>query len=52
MVDGFPELTTTLEEMKRDSLVTFVRAVFRAVVPKNHEKVLILLKCFIGKEFV
>ena len=38
-VHGFPELSSPIEGMKRDSLVKHVRAVLQAVVPKSHEKV-------------
>ena len=38
-MEGFPELDASIGGMAKGKLVGYVRAVFRHVVPKDHEKV-------------
>ena len=43
-MEGFPELDASIGGMAKGKLVGYVRAVFRHVVPKDHEKVFFIMK--------
>ena len=45
-MEGFPELDASIGGMVKGKLVTYVRAVFRHIVPKDHEKVCFFINVF------